>query len=88
LFRDNTLFSINHDKDLDEDCVSNKELHNFMKVMTELLTKNKASTTATSPSVASYCILPSLPSNDGFDSNKYFAWEIGMDDFFLTMSYM
>jgi hypothetical protein len=27
--------------DLDEDCVSNKELRDFMKVMTELLTKTK-----------------------------------------------
>jgi hypothetical protein len=44
-----------------------------------LLTKNQASTTITSPSTISYCILPSLPSYDGFDSNKYFAWEIGMD---------
>jgi hypothetical protein len=68
--------------DLDEDCVSNKGLHDTMKVMIELLTKNQASTTTTSPSTTSYCILPSLPSYDGFDSNKYFAWEIGMDKFF------
>jgi hypothetical protein len=47
--------------------------------MTELLTKNQASTTTTSPSTTSYCILSSLPSYDGFDSNKYFAWDIGMD---------
>jgi hypothetical protein len=50
-----------------------------MKRMTELLTKNQASTTTTSPSTTSYCILSSLPSYDGFDSNKYFAWDIGMD---------
>jgi hypothetical protein len=73
------LFSIYHDRDPDEDCVSNKELCDFMKVMTELLTKNQAYTTTTSPSRTSYCILPSLPSYDGFDSNKYFAWEIEMD---------
>jgi hypothetical protein len=65
--------------DLDAYCVSNKELCDFMKVMTELLTKNQASTTTTSPSTTSYCILPSLPSYDGFDSNKYFAYEIRMD---------
>jgi hypothetical protein len=65
--------------DPDEDCVSNKELHDFMKAMTELLTKNQASTTTTSPSTTSYCIIPSLPSYDGFDSNKYFASEIEMD---------
>jgi hypothetical protein len=65
--------------DPDEDCVSNKELRNMMKVMIELLTKNQVSTTTTSPSTTSYCILPSLPSYDGFASNKYFAWEIGMD---------
>jgi hypothetical protein len=59
--------------DLDKDCASNKELRDFMKVMTELLTKNQVSTTTTSPSTTSYCILPSLPSYDSFDSNKYFA---------------
>jgi hypothetical protein len=59
--------------DLDEDCVTYNELHNVMKRMTELLTKNQASTTTTSPSTISYCILPSLPSYDGFDFNKYFA---------------
>jgi hypothetical protein len=59
--------------DLDVNCVSNKELCDFMKAMTELLTKNQASTTTTSLSTISYCILPSLPSYDGFDSNKYFA---------------
>jgi hypothetical protein len=37
------------------------------------------STTITSPSTTSYCILESHPSYDDFDSNKYFAWEIGMD---------
>jgi hypothetical protein len=58
--------------DLDEDCVSNKELRDFMKTMTELLTKNQASNT-TSLSTTTYCILPFLPSNDGFDCNKYFA---------------
>jgi hypothetical protein len=68
--------------DLDEDCISNKELHDFMKVMTELFTKNQASTTTTSPSTTSYYILPSLPSYDGVDSNKYFAWEIKMDEIF------
>jgi hypothetical protein len=62
--------------DLDEDCVTYNELHNVMKRMTELLTKNQASTTTTSPFAISYCILPSLPSYDGFVSNKYFAWEI------------
>jgi hypothetical protein len=30
--------------DPDEDCISNKELRDFMKVMTELFTKNQAST--------------------------------------------
>jgi hypothetical protein len=44
-----------------------------MKMMTELFTKNQASTTTTSPSTTSYCILLSLPSYDGFNSNKYFA---------------
>jgi hypothetical protein len=65
--------------DSDEDCVSNKELHDFMKAMTELLIKNQASTTTTLPFTTSYYILPSLPSYDDFDSNKYFAWEIEMD---------
>jgi hypothetical protein len=64
---------------LDEDCVTYKELHDMMKVVTELLTKNQASTTTTSPSTISYCILPSLPSYDGFNSNKYFSCKIGMD---------
>jgi hypothetical protein len=59
--------------DLDEDCVSYKELRDMMKAMTELLTKNQSSTTTTSPCTTSYCILPSLPSYDDFDSNKYFA---------------
>jgi hypothetical protein len=68
--------------DPDEDCISNKELHNFMKAMTESFTKNQASTTKTSPSTTSYCILPSLPSYNGFDSNKYFAWKIEMDEIF------
>jgi hypothetical protein len=27
-------------------------------------------------------LYPSIPSYDGFDSNKYFAWEIGMDKIF------
>jgi hypothetical protein len=76
------LFSIHHDRDLDEDCVNYKELHDMMKAMTELLTKNQASTTTTSPSTTSYCILSSLPSYDGFDSNKYFTWKIGMDKSF------
>jgi hypothetical protein len=58
------------------------ELRDFMKAMTELFTKNQASTTTTSPSITSYCILPSLPSYDGFDSNKYFACEIKMDEIF------
>jgi ribonucleotide reductase beta subunit family protein with ferritin-like domain len=53
--------------DLDKNGVSNKELHDFMKVMTELLTKNQMSTTTISPSTISYCILPSLPFYDGFD---------------------
>jgi hypothetical protein len=68
--------------DPDEDCVTYKELHDMMKAMTELFTKNRASTTTTSPSATSYCILPCLPSYDGFDSNKYFACEIGMDKIF------
>jgi hypothetical protein len=54
----------------------------MMKAMSELFTKNQASTTTTSRSTTSNCILPSLPSYDGFDSNKYFAWEIEMDDIF------
>jgi hypothetical protein len=53
-----------------------------MKAMTELFTKNQLSTTTTSPSTTSYCIIPSLPSYDVFDSNKYFAWEIEMDEIF------
>jgi hypothetical protein len=68
--------------DPDEDCISNKELRNFMKAMTKLFTKNQASTTIISPSTTSYCILPSLPSYVGFDFNKYFAWEIKMDEIF------
>jgi hypothetical protein len=83
LFWDNTLvlFSIFYSPtgDPDEDCVSNKELRDLMKAMTELLTKNQVFTTTTSPSTTSYYILPSLPSYDGFDSNKYFAWEIRTD---------
>jgi CHAT domain-containing protein len=69
-------------RDRDEDCISNKELHDMMKAMTKLFTKNQASNTTTSPSTISYCILPSLPSYDGFDSNKYFAWEIEMHEIF------
>jgi hypothetical protein len=69
-------------EDPDEDCVSNKEPCDMMKAMIELLTKNQVSTTTTSPSTTCYCILPLLPSYDGFDSNKYFALEIGMDQFF------
>jgi hypothetical protein len=65
------LFSIHHDRGSDEDCINFKELHDMMKVMTELLTKNQVFTT-TYPSTTSYCILPSRPSYDGFDSNKYF----------------
>jgi hypothetical protein len=72
----------------DEDCVSNKELHDMMKAMIELLTKNQASTTTKSTSTTCYCILPSLPSYDGFDSNKYFAWEIGMDKKFDNVIYV
>jgi hypothetical protein len=68
--------------DPDEDCVTYKELRDMMKVMTELFTKNQASTTTTSPSRTSYCILPFLPSDDGFDSNKYFSWEIEMNEIF------
>jgi hypothetical protein len=41
------LFSIHHDRGSDEDCVSYKELREMMKAMTELLTKNQASTTTT-----------------------------------------
>jgi hypothetical protein len=67
--------------DPDEDCVSYKELHNMMKAMTELFTKNKASKT-TSPSTTGYSFLSSLPSYDGFDSNKYFPWEIEMGEIF------
>jgi hypothetical protein len=59
--------------DPDEYCVTYKELRDMMKAMTELFTKNQASTTTTSPSRISYCILPFIPSYDGFDSNKYFA---------------
>jgi hypothetical protein len=65
-------------KDPDEESVSYKELHDMMMATTELFTKNQASTTTTSTSTTSYCILPSLPSYDGFDSDKYFTWEIGM----------
>jgi hypothetical protein len=65
--------------DPDEDCVSYKVFCDTMKTMTKLFTKNQSSTTTRSPSTTSYCILPSLPSYDGFDSNKYFTWEIGMD---------
>jgi hypothetical protein len=61
--------------DSNDDCVSYKELRDMMRAMTELLTKNQASTTTTSPSTTSYYILPSLPSYDDFDSNKYFAWK-------------
>jgi hypothetical protein len=62
-----------------EDCVSKKEFCDMMKTLIELLTKNQASPSTTCPSTTSYCILPSLPSYDGFDSNKYFSWEIEMD---------
>jgi hypothetical protein len=74
--------------DPDEDCVSNKELRDMMKAMMELLTKNQVSATTTSPSTTSYCILQSLPSYDGFDSNKYFAWEIGMDKILDNVLYV
>jgi hypothetical protein len=57
--------------DQDEDCISNKELHDKMKAMTELFTKNEASTTTTSLSTTSYSFLSSFPSDDNFDSNKY-----------------
>jgi hypothetical protein len=46
--------------DPDENCISNKELHDFMKAMTELLMKNQAFTTTTYPSIISYYILTSL----------------------------
>jgi hypothetical protein len=66
--------------DPDEDCVIYKQLRDMMKAMTELLTNNQASTTTTYPSTTSYYILSFLPSYDGFDSNKYFSWEIEMDE--------
>jgi hypothetical protein len=75
-------------RDPDENCVSNKELRDMMKVMIELLTKNQASTTTTSPFTISYCILLSLPSYDSFDYNKYFAWEIGMEKNFGNVVYV
>jgi hypothetical protein len=50
--------------------------------MTVLFTKNQASTTRTSPSTTCYSFLLSLPSYDGFDSNKYYAWKIEMDEIF------
>jgi hypothetical protein len=50
--------------------------------MSELFTKNQASTTTTSPSRTSYSFLSSLPSFDDFDSKKYFAWEIEMNEIF------
>jgi hypothetical protein len=59
--------------DADEDCASYKDLRDMMKVVAELFTKNQGFTTTTSPSTTSYCILSSLPSYDGFDSNKYFS---------------
>jgi hypothetical protein len=65
--------------DPDEDCVTYKGLRDMMKAMIKLFTKNQVSTTTTSPSTTSYCILSSLPSYDAFYSNKNFAWEIGMD---------
>jgi hypothetical protein len=68
--------------DPDEDCISNEELRDMMKSMTELFTKNQVSITTISPSITSYSFLLSLPSYDGFDSNKYFAWEIEMDKIF------
>jgi hypothetical protein len=70
-------------EDPDEHCVTYKELRDMMKMMTELFSQNQASTNTTSPSTASYCILSSLPSYDGFDSNKYFSWEIGMNKNFV-----
>jgi hypothetical protein len=66
--------------DPDEDCVIYKQLRDMMKAMTELLTNNQASTTTTYPSTTSYYILSFLRSYDGFDSNKYFSWEIEMDE--------
>jgi hypothetical protein len=68
--------------DPDEDCISYKELHDMMKVMTELFTKNQSSIATTSPSTTSYSFLSSLPSYDGFDSTKYFSLEIEMDELF------
>jgi hypothetical protein len=68
--------------DPDEDRVRYKELRDMTKVMTELLTTNQASTTTTYPSTTCYYIIPSCPSYDGFDSNKYLSWEIRMDHFF------
>jgi hypothetical protein len=68
--------------DPDEDCISYKELHDMMKVMTELFTKNQSSIATTSPSTTSYSFLSSLPSYDGFDSTKYFSREIEMDEVF------
>jgi hypothetical protein len=59
--------------DLDEDCVSYKELRDMMKPKPELLIMNQASTPTTSPSTTSYYILPPLHSYDDFDSNKYFS---------------
>jgi hypothetical protein len=55
---------------LDEDCINYTELHDMVKAMIKLLTKNQVSTYA---STTIYCILPSIPSYDGFDSDKYFA---------------
>jgi hypothetical protein len=75
-------------RDSDEDCVSYKELRDMMKAMTELFTKKQVSTTTISPSTIIYYILPPLPSFDGFDSNKYFAWEIGMYNFFINVIYV
>jgi hypothetical protein len=71
--------------DPDEDRVRYKELHDMTKAMTELLTTNQASTTTTYPSTTCYYIIPSCHSYDGFDSNKYLSWEIGMDNFFWTI---
>jgi hypothetical protein len=76
------LFYTQHDRGSDGDCVSYKELRDMMKPMIELFTKNQTSTTTISPSTTIYYILSSLPSHDGFDSNKYFAWEIEMDEIF------
>jgi hypothetical protein len=72
--------------DPDENCVSYKVLRNMMKAMTELLTKNPASTTTESPSTISYYILPSLPSYDCFDSKNYFVSEIGTEKQIWTTS--